>query len=93
MPDSSASLEMELPSEPVTLSVEQLEQLNRDLANLRHDVNNTLSLIMAAVELIRYKPHMTERMMTTLVEQPPKIINSIGKFSAEFERTFGISRH
>ena len=83
---------MGLPSQPVTLSVEQLEKLNRDLANLRHDVNNTLSLIMAAVDLIRYKPHMTERMMATLTEQPPKILNSLGKFSTEFEKAFGITR-
>ncbi len=83
---------MGLPSQPVTLSVEQLDQLNRELANLRHDINNTLSLIMAATELIRYKPHLTERMMTTLIEQPPKIQGSLAKFSSEFERTFGITR-
>jgi len=88
----SACLEMGLPAEPVTLSVEELDQLNRELANLRHDINNTLSLIMAATELIRYKPHLTERMMTTLIEQPPKILGSLAKFSDEFERTFGITR-
>src|SRR5512144_382978 len=49
-------LEMGLPSQPVTLTVEQLDQLNRKLANMRHDINNTLSLIMAAVELIKCKP-------------------------------------
>ena len=83
---------MGIPSKPVTLSVEQLEHLNRELSNLRHDINNTLSLIMAAVDLIRYKPHMTERMMNTLIEQPPKILNSIAKFGTEFEKTFGITK-
>src|SRR5580765_3992068 len=88
----SAILEMGLPSQPVTLSVEQLEQLHRELAPLRHDINNTLSLIMAATDLIRYKPDLTDRMMTTLVEQPPKILGSLAKFSSEFERTLGITR-
>ena len=83
---------MALPNQPVTLNVDQIDQLNRELSNLRHDVNNTLSLIMAAVDLIRHKPAMTERMMTTLVEQPPKIVNSLTKFSTEFEKTFGITR-
>lgn len=83
---------MVLPSQPVTLSVEQLEELNRKLASMRHDINNTLSLIMAAVELIRYKPQMTERMITTLIEQPPKITESLGKFSTEFEQMLGITR-
>jgi hypothetical protein len=59
---------------------------------MRHDINNTLSLITAAVELIRYKPQMTERMMATLLEQPAKITTSLTQFSAEFERAFGITR-
>jgi hypothetical protein len=59
---------------------------------LRHDINNNLSLIMAATELIRHKPQMAERMMVTLMEQPPKITASITKFSTEFEQIFGIVR-
>lgn len=82
-----------MPSEPVTLNVDQLDQLNRKLANMRHDINNALSLMLAAVELIKCKPQMTEKMIGTLMEQPPKIGHSLTKFSAEFEQTFGITRH
>lgn len=82
---------MGLPSKPVTLTVEQLDELNRKLSTMRHDINNHLSLVMAAVELIRYKPQMADRMMATLVEQPPKITESLRRFSAEFEQTFGIT--
>jgi len=83
---------MELPAAPVTLTVEQIGEINQKLANLRHDVNNNLALIIAATEVIRYKPHLTERMMTTVAEQPPKIIETVGKFSADFERLLGIKR-
>ena len=83
---------MTLPSQPVTLSVEQIEELTHHLANMRHDINNNLSLIMAATELLRHKPQMLERMTVTLVEQPAKITHALGKFSAEFERAFGLSR-
>ena len=76
----------------MTLSVEQIEELNRHLANMRHDINNNLSLIMAATELLRHKPHMLERLTGTLVEQPPKITDALGKFSAEFEKIFDLSR-
>ena len=84
--------QMGLPNEPVILTVAQLDELNRKLANMRHDINNNLSLIVAAMELIRHKPQMTERMMTTLGEQPAKIGDAITKFSVEFERTLGITR-
>ena len=83
---------MALPNQPVTLSVAQLDELNHKLSNMRHDINNNLSLIMAALELIRYKPQMAEKMMVTLGEQPAKITESVNKFSVEFERTFGITR-
>lgn len=83
---------MKLPSQPVTLSAEQIAELNNKLAHMRHDINNNLSLILAATELIRHKPQALDRMLGTLVEQPPKVTESIARFSAEFEKTFGIAR-
>jgi hypothetical protein len=83
---------MGLPSQPITLSVEDLNQLNQRLGTLRHDINNNLSLIMAAVELIRHKPEVTTRMMATLADQPPKISHALTAFTAEFERVLSITR-
>lgn len=83
---------MASPQQPVTLTVEEIDALNRQLSTMRHDVNNNLSLIMAALELIRYKPETAERMLTTVSEQPKKITESIATFSAEFTKTLGITR-
>jgi hypothetical protein len=83
---------MGLPSQPITLSVEQVDELNRKLSKLRHDVNNNLSLMIAAVELIQFKPEMAAKMMNTLVEQPSKITGAMGQFSEELEKTLGITR-
>jgi hypothetical protein len=47
---------------------------------------------MAAVELIKHKPQVAERMLNTVSEQPLKIAESIKKFSTEFSYAFGISR-
>ena len=83
---------MRLPSQPVTLTVEQVTELNRKLSTMRHDINNHLSLIVAALELIRHKPQTAERMLATLGEQPAKITGSMQTFSTEFEKAFGITR-
>jgi uncharacterized coiled-coil DUF342 family protein len=83
---------MGLPSEPVTLTVEQLGELNKRLSAMRHDINNNLALIIAAVDLIRHKPQTIERMIGTLADQPAKITQNMNKFSAEFERVLGITR-
>lgn len=83
---------MTLPTQPVTLTVEQIGELNRRLSNMRHDINNHLSLVLAATELIRSKPHLMERMTATLVEQPPKIAAALQVFSAGFEQMMGIQK-
>jgi len=83
---------MALPTEPVTLSVEQINELNRKFSVLRHDVNNQLSLIMATVELIRRRPESAERMLAMLVEQPHKISDSIAQFSGAMESTLRITQ-
>ncbi|HEY2083414.1 MAG TPA: hypothetical protein VGI88_11575 [Verrucomicrobiae bacterium] len=83
---------MELPGQPVTLTVEQIAELNKKLATLRHDINNNLALILAGLEVIRYKPDLAERMLATVAEQPPRIGEAVGKFSAEFEKALGVKR-
>jgi hypothetical protein len=83
---------MGLPIQPVTLSAEQIDELNRKLSTMRHDINNNLSLIIAALELIQHKPEVAERMIATIGQQPPKIGAALGKFSAEFEKAMGVTR-
>jgi hypothetical protein len=82
---------MGLPNQPVTLTVEQIEDLHRKVSHLRHDVNNYLSLIIAAMEIIRHKPELAEKMTATMMEQPGKIGEAISKFSDQFEKTLGIT--
>lgn len=83
---------MDLPRQPVTLAVSQIDQLNQQLANLRHDVNNHLSLMLAAAEVIRRKPEAAERMSATFEEQPRKVTAAMQRFSAEFEKSFAIQK-
>jgi len=83
---------MALPTEPITLSVEQLDELNQKLLALRHDVNNNLSLMMAATELIRRRPETAERMWTALTDQPHKVAESVAQFSRDLEAALQITR-
>jgi hypothetical protein len=78
--------------QPVTLTAEQVTALNQKVSTLRHDINNNLTLIIAALELIRFKPEMADKMIATMTEQPLKISAAIGKFSDEFEKALGIVR-
>ena len=83
---------MGLPAQPITLNVGQIDELNKKMSYLRHDVNNHISLMMAAIELIQYKPDMLDKMLISLMEQMPKITTAVGKFSDEFEKTLQITK-
>jgi len=83
---------MTQPTKPVALSVEQIGELNQKLAALRHDLNNSLSLIAATVELVRHRPTVSEQMWDTLAEQPRKIGESFLQFSRDLEAALHITR-
>ncbi|MBI3877349.1 MAG: hypothetical protein HY300_15560 [Verrucomicrobia bacterium] len=83
---------MGLPQSPVTLSPDQVAALNAQLSETRHEINNKLSLIVAAVELIRRKPDIAARYVETIAQQPDLITVEMKHFSAQFERAFGITR-
>jgi len=83
---------MTLTTNPPSLTASDIDELNKQLSTMRHDINNHLSLIMAAVELTRRKPEALERMSVTMLDQPTKITEAMAKFSAIFESALGIKR-
>jgi hypothetical protein len=83
---------MPLPSEPVTLSVEQISELKQKLTDLRHDVNNNIALMLSAVEMIRRKPESRDAMLDSFVRQPQKVTNAVAQFSKDLEAALQITR-
>ena len=83
---------MALPTEPVTLSVEQIRELNQKLSTLRHDVNGKLGLITLALGALQLKPEDGKRWMSIMGEQPQKIVADLTQFSAEIEAALRITR-
>ena len=81
---------MAAPDSPVTLTPEQIEGLSTLLADTRHNIN--LSLIIAALELIKRKPDSTERMVATIAQQPDKRMSEMRGFSGEFEKLLQITQ-
>src|SRR5262245_53830811 len=90
--DSAHCHRMGLPTQSVTLSPEQIGVLNQKIANLRHDINNQVGLLIAAIEIMQVKPELFEKMTESMLQQPPKIAATLQQFSLEIEKTFGITR-
>lgn len=83
---------MGLPASSVTPTPAEVDALNKKLSENRHNINNSLSLVVAAVELIKIKPDMAARMLETLGKQPDKIVEEIRAFSGKFEKVLHITR-
>ncbi len=83
---------MVLPTQPVALSVEQISELNQKLTTLRHDLNNSLSLMAASAELIRRRPANADQMWKTFHDQPRKIADAMAQFSHDLEAALQITR-
>ena len=73
----------------ITLTAEQVQELKHQFSLMRHDINNHLSLMVAAVELTQMNRDMTPRMLVTLGDVPPKITSEVQKFAEVFEIALG----
>jgi hypothetical protein len=82
---------MPAPTHPVTLTSEQIQELMLKLADLRHNVNNYLSLITAAAELIRRRPDQALRLADSLADAPAKIAREVRFFSDQLEKALEIT--
>ena len=68
------------------MSPQEIAELLKQLSDTRHDINNALSLVSAATELIRMKPQLVTKMLNTLNDQPLKITSLMQKFSNRLEQ-------
>lgn len=89
---NNSEVPVEIPNTPKTLSAEEVTELDKQLAQMRHDINNHLSLVTAAVEIMRLKPETAERMIENIAKQPNRIMSSMQDFTKEFDQQFGITR-
>jgi hypothetical protein len=84
---------MDLPEQPVTLTVEQLKALNGALSKMRHDIRGKLAVVVGNAGLILIRPSDEMRgRINLMIEQSPKILEAMEKFSDEFEKACGINR-
>lgn len=83
---------MELPQHSVTLSAGEISELSQHLSVLRHNINNYLSLMTAAAEVMARKPEIAGRLIDSLLQQPSKIVDEVQKFSQAFEKALEIKR-
>jgi uncharacterized membrane protein len=79
-------------SGPVTLSEQQIKALHEKLREMRHDVNNKLTNMLLAAELMKLRPESAGDRLNVLNEQNKAVKDILDRFSREFEATLGLMR-
>ena len=77
-------------SQPVCLTPSQVAGLNARLAELRHGINNRLTKIVAAAEILQRKPDMIAVFAPQMIDEPQRISDDVAAFSAAFEEALGL---
>ena len=83
---------MSLPGKPVTLSARKISEIEKKLARLRHEVNNNLTLIVAAAEMLRRRPDPGERVWETLEQKPLVVADRVAEFTRHLEKALHLRR-
>jgi hypothetical protein len=81
---------MSFPTEPVTLSPDQVRELGQKIADLRHEVNNSLSWIAAAAEILRRHPERGPTLWEGLIKKPHRVADDVSRFSRDLEKMLRI---
>jgi hypothetical protein len=82
---------MPAPKHPVTVPPERIEGLRVQLCETRHNVNNQVSLILAAAELIRQRPDQAARFVESLLTPPERIVQELKRLSDVLEQALEIT--
>lgn len=75
----------------VVLTEAQIQELDQKLSKTRHDINNHLAVMVAALELIRFKPESAAKWLASIESHPMLIGAALKTFSEQFEKALGIA--
>jgi hypothetical protein len=65
---------------PGTITREELVVLNDKYREVKHDINNTIAVLMAMAEMSRLKAEYKEKLADTVCTRSPQIVEKMQEF-------------
>lgn len=69
-----------MPDAPSTLNREELQALHDYFREIKHNINNTLAVIMALSELAQRNPAHYEKLAKAVLQRGPEVVQSLQDF-------------
>ena len=65
----------------ITLSKEDISQLQKKFSEIKHSINNALAVMMALSEMSQRRPDYAEKLASTVLSKAPQIVTSLQEFT------------
>ncbi len=69
-----------MPEVPFEMTRAELEALHEKYRELKHDINNTLAVVMALSELAQRNPAHYEKLAKTVLTRAPEVVQALQNF-------------
>ena len=69
-----------MPDTPFSMSREELQALHDQFREIKHNVNNTLAVIMALSELAQRNPAHYEKLAKAVLSRGPDVVQALQEF-------------
>lgn len=72
-----------MPDEPFTMTREDLQALHDQFREIKHNINNTLAVVMALSELAQRNPAHYEKLAKAVLQRGPEVVQSLQDFQVK----------
>jgi len=69
-----------MPEAPFSITREELQALHDQFREIKHNINNTLAVIMALSELAQRNPAHYEKLAKAVLQRGPEVVQSLQDF-------------
>ncbi len=69
-----------MPDAPFTVTREAFQALHDEFREIKHNINNTLAVIMALSELAQRNPAHYEKLAKAVLQRGPEVVQSLQDF-------------
>ena len=74
----------------LTITQEELVELQKKFSEIKHSINNALAVIMALSEMAPRRPDDAEKLASTVLTKAPQIVSGLQEFTQLLNEKAGV---
>ena len=79
-------------TDDITISREEMAQLQKKYSEIKHSINNALAVMMALSEMSQRRPDYAEKLASTVLTKAPQIVSGLQEFTQALNEKAGTAK-